>query len=251
MAEEQNQGGGGGGASPPAYISQLDAKTRSNAEMMKTLPATLSELVQRDYTAQQRLARAVVIPDPEHPDPEEQRALFERMGIPGKPEGYELNAAAFKDLPGIEELVKEVRAHAAEMSLTKTQAQKYLERIAGIAKAGRDQASKADKELEATFEARLLDAVGKDESKKEAAINLSKAGLVRFFGKPQVLVKLKQAGLLYDTDFITGMAAVQEATGEAPDVKGSGQGKAKAAARGSMGNYGRQWQEIHGENRKG
>jgi len=252
MADQENQGGGSGTQpARPAYESQLGKSLRDNAELMKALPATLNELAEGYYSNQRKLGRSIIIPDPENPDPEERKALFEKMGIPTKAEGYELNSEAFKDLPGIEELAKAVRAHAAEMSLTKSQAQKYLEKVAGIAAEGHKQATAAAKELEDTFEARLLDAVGKDETKKTAAINLSKAGLVRFFGKPQVLVKLKDSGLLYDTDFIMSMAAIQEAMGEAPHVQGSGPGKQKTPPRGAMGNYSRQWEEQHGQNRKG
>ncbi len=250
MSDPQNQGGGAAPNQPPTYTSQFDNETRGNADLMKGLPPTVTELAKRDWTNQQLLRRAVIIPSAEKPDPAEKKALFEKMGIPEKAEDYQFNTAAIKDLPGVDELVAEVRTHAAEMSLNKTQAQKYLEKVAGIAKKGLEQQQKASKELEDTFEARLMDAVGKDETKKTAAINLSKAALVRFFGDQEVLGQLKNAGILYNPRFILGMAAAQEATGEAPMVRGSGPGAQKAPVKGTQGQYSPEWEAAYGKNRK-
>lgn len=260
--EQGNQGGGAGAATQGAadaaakqipYLSQASPTHRENKEILEDLQdsPTINDLIANYSKAKRNASRSILIPNAEHPDPAEVKAFYQKMGIPEPHEDYEINTDAFKDVASASEIAKTAREHARAMGLNKTQAQKYFENIATLAKGGRDGAASAMKQYQDTFESRLLEAVGKDEAKKAATINLMKAGLVKHFGDEGLLNRLKETGLLYDPVFAQKIAAIEERLGDAQFVKGSGEGAQKTAPRGAQGTYSPAWEAQFGKNAKG
>ncbi len=189
--------------------------------------------------------------------PAEMKTFREAMGLPDKAEDYPLNTAAYKDVEGMEEITKVVREKALDMSLSKTQAQKLLDTLMGMSKAGRDQVMKARKEAAETFEARLLEAVGKEEAKATAAKNLLQAHMLRMGtiaeklgkGRGEALMRrIADSGLLYDPTFALVTAEVARERGEEKLVQGGGgEGEPTPKPKGGQGHYSKEFQETFGK----
>lgn len=220
------QGGGDGGERDAEYISQVSPELRKNADLRKFLSARpkMNDLVIKAFEDSRRLGRAVVIPSSEKPDPAEVKSFMAAMGIPGKADEYEIKTDAFKKVEGLEGAVAFVRGQAWEMKLSKIQAQKLFETYMKINQAAGEKASQERKIFEDSFESRVLELAGKDETRKTELLNLYKRGLVKRFGKEQLLKKLADKGLLHDTDFVSQVAEIERNFGEEPFIEGSPQG---------------------------
>ena len=248
-----------GDSVPVAYASQLSPEQRKDERLMGALKAhpKMSDLVHSWDEGQQRLARAIVVPNAQKPDAAEMKTFREAMGLPDKPEDYPLNTAAYKDVQGMEEIVKVVRERALDMSLSKTQAQKLLDTLMGMSNAGRDQVLKARKESAESFDARLLEAVGKEEAKATAAKNLLRSHMIRLGtnaeklgkGKGEALMrKIADSGLLYDPTFALVTAEIASMLGEEKMVKGGGgAGEAAPKPQGGQGHYSPEFQATFGK----
>lgn len=240
---------------PIAYESQLSPELRADKtihEAIKDYPK-LNDLVKAHRELKAKLAHSIVIPNLEHPDPQEMKDFRERMGLPETADGYTFDTSAFKGVDGVDEVVKLARAEATAMSLTKTQAQKFAEVILRLSKAGKDAVDNQIKELETTFMPRLTEAT-KNPEKATAAVNLMKAFLVKHLGSAPLIKKLAQSGIMYDTDFVLKAAAMAEVLGEEPFIAGEnsqrpGQRKPERP-QGSQGHYSPQFSEHYGP-RKG
>ena len=265
--QDQSQAEGAAGGAPPAdpyasivYRSQLSPDIREDKGIMEALKDSpkLNDLVKAHASMKGRMSRAIVIPNAEKPDPEEMKAFRTAMGLPEKAEEYEFNAAAFKDIEGVQEVVAMSRAKAAELGLTKTQAQKYFESIMGLSKAGRDSMTAARKQAQEAFEPQLLELVGKDPERVKATKNLLTAQVLRMAniaervkkGEGEKLVRrLGAVGLLNDPIFAMVNAELQEFLGEETFIDGN-RTRVKAAKQGKQGSYSQGFKDQFGD-RKG
>lgn len=246
--------GGDGGEKPGdkpgvAYLSQASPDIRKNAAIVKLLKEsapTLNDLITAYAGAHGKLARAVVIPNAEKPDPAEVKALREVLGIPEKEDGYGLKFDAFKDLPTAQATAEAVTKHAAASTMTKVQAQKTLDFILGIQKASRDAAEKAGKEYRGSFEARLLEAVGGDVKKRDTILNFYKRFAVKRFGDAELIKRLDAHGFFHDAAFASKLARVEADLSEEPWFDGEG-GGGKPPKKGKMGAYDPKFVETYGE----
>ena len=193
--------------------------------------------------AKGKLSRSIVVPDPENPDQEELKAFMDKMGIPSSPDGYELKA----DGVG-KEIVDGFKAEALKMGLTKSQAQKVLDKVVAFSKNGIEKRAEALKNAEQTFPARLTKELG-DEKSAEAAVNLGKKFLIRL-GNKDVIQAIADSGLLYNTKFMTKIADFEKALGDQKFVDGKGSGGSGAGGgqkpKGQLGTYSSEWKDQFG-----
>lgn len=222
-----DDGGGAGGepppaepAGPPTWLTQVSPGYRDKKELHKY--AKLNDLVDAHIDMESKLSRAVIIPDMKTAKPEEVAAFKKSMGIPEKPEDYTFKVE--KDDANGSKLAEGVRLLAATKGLTKSQAEAAFDFVAGLVKTGQEGQAKAAEEAKATFPARLLEAVGKDEKKAEEVTNRMTAFLAKEIGDPELVKQIEASGLLYNPAFATRLAAVQAKLGDAPFIDGQGNG---------------------------
>jgi hypothetical protein len=235
------------------YHPQISPALRSDKAIREALKDSpkLNDLVKNYAGAKARLSRALIVPNAEKPDPEEVKAFRAALDIPDGPTGYTLVTDAFKDVQGVEEVVKMVQERAAKHHMSKSQGQGLFETIMGLSKAGRDAGLKAANDAKEAFAPELVRTLGGDEKKAEAAVNLMKSFLIKHIGSQRLVDKLTRDGYIYDPEFALKAAGLEELLGEEPFIKGGGAGKGgKAAPRGTQGHYSPQFQEQFGPNRK-
>lgn len=239
-----------GGDKPPKlakFASQLSPEIREQYQKElsedyadKHLNDVWSELME----AKGKMSRSVVFPDPENPDPEELKAFMQKMGIPEKPEGYELKA------DGVDpKVLEQFSGEALKMGLTKSQAQKVVQTLTGMVKQGSSQIQEKLKAAEQSFPERMAEAAG-GEKAAESAINLAKKFLIRI-GDKNTMQTIRDSGLLYNPAFMKKAAEFEKALGDSPFVDGqgndgSGAGGNNQNTRGAMGNYSSDWVKMHG-----
>lgn len=203
------------------------------------------EVFEELVDAKGKLGRAIVIPDPKTATQEEIAAFKKTMGIPEGPDKYEIKADAYKDIEGIEGLVADFRTRAAAWGLTKTQAQNAFDLMAGLAKSGMAAQTQAKKEHQESFQARLLEAVGKDEKKAEEVSNRFKEFLVKRIGDPEIVQDLADSGLLYSAKFAVKIAELSQAFDDTPYIRGAEDRKGQPA-KGAMGDYSPEFRKAAG-----
>jgi len=203
------------------------------------------EVFEELVDAKGKLGRAIVIPDPKTASPEEIAAFKKTMGIPEGPDKYDIKADAYKDIDGIEGLVADFRTRAAAWGLTKSQAQGVFDLMAGLAKAGLETQIKAKQEHKESFQARLLEAVGKDEKKAEEVTNRMKEFLVKRIGDPEIVQDLADSGLLYSAKFAVKIAELSRAFDDTPYIRGAEDRKGQPA-KGAMGDYSPEFRKAAG-----
>lgn len=252
-AEEESGGKKGGeqgqkGKERPKYFDQLspDIANSEDAKLLYDFPH-MNDLSKAAINMKRKLARAVIVPDLEKPDPEELKTFREAMGLPENSEGYAIKTDAFKDVEGLDQFVTVVKKQAFGMSLTKIQAQKLFDFVMKLGKAGNEKISEERKQAADTFDARLLEAVGKDETKKTATLNLFKRFLIKRIANASIIKRLSDAGLIHDPDFVVPIAEkVEQYLGEEPFVEGGRRGEQKAKGKGTMGKYSKEFEEEYG-----
>jgi len=218
----------------PDYYSQISPELRKDPELRKYLSGhpRLNDLVSRSFEMSKRMARALILPSGEKPDPAEVKAFRTRLGIPEKPDGYQFKVDAYKDVKDLDNAVAFVRQQAAGMSLNNHQAQKLLETYMNLNKVAEDQRKKKQKESEDGFEAKLLDALGGSETKKAETLNLYKRAMVKRFGDEETVNAMVETGLFFNPKFAMGIAGMERNLLEEPFIPGSPQGAGKPKAEG-------------------
>lgn len=231
-------------AEQPAYFQQLppDVVSEHGERLAKHGPK-LGDLANATLAQEDKLARSVTVPNAENPDPEELAAFQKAMGLPEKPDGYEIDTATAKGMEGLVDVVASVRGTAADMALSNTQAQKLFDYLIATAKTGREANETAGKELVESFDARLLDALGNDQEKATQTMNLFKAFMVTRVADSDVVKKLADAGLFYDPRFAIKMAQVEATLSEEQFIAGGGPREGGPKKIGSMGHYSDEWRD--------
>lgn len=236
-----------------AYDSQMSPELRADPAIREALKDSpkLNDLVKNYAAGKARLTRALIVPNAEKPDPEEVRAFRAALDIPDGPAGYALVTDAFKDVQGVQEVVKMVQERAGKHHMSRAQGQGLFETIMSLSKAGRDAAAQAATQAKENFGPALTRAVGGDEKVAAAAVNLMKSFLIKHIGSQRLVDNLTRDGYIYDPEFALKAAGLEELLGEEPFIKGGGAGKSgKRAPRGTQGHYSTQFQEQFGANTK-
>lgn len=248
--EGGGEGSQGSGAAEPAYLPQISPELRGD-EKVRTLLGKypkLNDLVQAFVGMDGRLQRSVVVPNMENPDPEELKAFRSAMGLPEKAEDYEVTLEAFQGQEGVEELVPILKKAAFAMGLSKNQAQKFTEFVGKLGSVGSKKLAADRKDAADTFEARLLEAVGKDEAKRDETLNLFKRFLVKRMGDNALIKELAAAGLVHNPAFAVKAAEIERYFNEEPFVEGRAQGNGSGAGakKGTMGSYSPEFEATFG-----
>jgi hypothetical protein len=238
-------------AGDPVYFSNLSPELRPQVrESLRPLQKP-NDLAKAYVDMKKKMDRALIVPNAEKPDPEEVRAFRAALDIPDGQAGYTIDTAAFKDVQGVEEVVKMAQERAAKHHMSKAQAQGLFDTVMGLSKAGRDAALKTQNDAKAAFGPELTRVLGGDEKKAQAAVNLMTQFLTKIIGDQELVDDLTRSGIIFKPKFALKAAALAEQLGEEPIIKGGGQGRgAKPAPRGSQGHYSSQFQEIYGANAK-
>lgn len=203
------------------------------------------EIFEELIDAKGKLGRSIVVPDPKNATVEEISAFKRTMGIPESPEKYDLKLEPYKDIQGIDKLAEDFRLRASTWGLTKTQAQKIFEMIAGLAKNGIETQNRLRQEHHEGFPDRLLEAVGKDEKKAEEVTNRLKEFLVKRIGDKEIVQDMADSGLLYSAKFAVKIAELSKAFDDAPYIRGA-EDRSAQAQRGGMGDYSPEFRKAAG-----
>ncbi|MBU1081622.1 MAG: hypothetical protein KKB59_14160 [Spirochaetes bacterium] len=205
-------------AGPPTWLTQVSPDRRDKKELHKY--AKLNDLVDAHIGMEAKLARAVVIPDPKTATPEDMAAFKRTMGIPEKPEDYTFNADAYKGAPNIDKLTEASRTLAVTAGLTKGQAGKVFDFVAGLVKTGTDAQTQAKAETQKTFPARLLETVGGDAKKAEEVTNRLTKFMATEIGDAELVKEIADSGLLFNPRFAAKIAVLSAKLDDSPYVDG-------------------------------
>jgi hypothetical protein len=234
-------------AEMPTFVSQLQKEfVAEHQEELKGLSGKqIQDVLASHFTLAKTVKeRGIIIPTKDSP-PEEVAEFHARMDLPTKAEEYELKYDE-KFVP--KEVVDDAKAFVHANGYTRKQAQAYMTKIEGIAKAaaGRTEARKA--QGEANKMQALTAAMGGDSKAADAAYNLAVKKLAGYSEKTRTA--LINSGVAYDPDFLKDIAAEQAklepkglVTGEGG---GAGGGDKKPAVNGRQGNYSPEWVAVHG-----
>lgn len=240
----------------PGYFQQLPPEFVEQHGERLARYGKLSDLAGAVVSAEDRLARSVVVPKGDKPDPAELKAFREALGLPDTPDGYQIKADAAKDMEAVDAIVESVKQAAVSMSLSRTQAQKLFDYVVNTAKAGEQVSAEAAKQ----FDAKLLEAVGGDQGKRDGALNLHKAFMVRLGSQinklcgggaesPDVgskaIKRLADAGFFHDPDFTLAFASIEARLGDEPFIDTGGPGRPAGSAQGMFGKS-QAWRDTYG-----
>lgn len=216
------------------WITQIPKELRDNPAIAKH--AKMGDMLQDYIGLASKAERALYLPGKDSP-PEEVDAFLKKMGIPKDSSGYELDEKLVKGLPNGKEFVEQVRKTARDSGLTKKQAAKVYEYVAGLYSQGSKAAKEAERQARESFDARLLESVGGDKDKAQAARNRLVAFMTRRVGDKDLVKDMSERGILYDPRYVKLFAALEEGMGDAPYHEGQGRGSSRARSPQGMGSY--------------
>jgi hypothetical protein len=231
----------------PEFHSQVSKPFREeHREELKALKGKKLQDVLDDHFKLRKTIneRGIIVPTKDSPE-EEIKAFHDKMGLPRKPEEYEL-VADEKILP--KEVVEAARQFAFKNGLTKNQASAYLAQLQGISKSGQEARDARIKDGEANVKANLAKEMGGDAKAAEAAVNLATKYLSSTYSQA-VRQKLIDTGILYDPAFLKEAAVAQAKLEPHPRVDGEVGGKdgvQREKARGKLGHYSGAFTEAFG-----
>ena len=204
-----------------AYFSQLSPDVRETLKERLAKYPKLNDLAQAVVSQEDRLSRAVIVPNAEKPDPEEVKAFRNAMGLPEKAEEYEIK---IEDIEGGKEVAGLLKKTAFNMGLTKTQAKKFGDVVVKLASAGKTKQEQDQKKAAEQFEPLVLEKVGKDEEKKTEVLNLFKRFLIKRIGDTELIKSFTDAGLIYNPAFAVKAADIERNFNDEEFVGGGAQG---------------------------
>jgi predicted DsbA family dithiol-disulfide isomerase len=229
------------------FASQISKETREQyAEEMKAYAGKdVNDLaVEHFKLAKTVRERGIIIPTKDSSE-EEIQAFHDRMGLPRKPEGYELKADE-KVLP--KEAVEAARAFVAANGYTQKQAQAYVSSLESIARNAQEISGRRRAEGEKNVLVNLAREIGGDEVAAKETYNLAVKHLSSNYSST-VRQKLIDTGVLYDAAFLKEAAAAQskiEPHGLVTGDAGKGETE-KPKPQGKQGNYSPEWIALHGK----
>ena len=247
--EEQNQGGEGGGngegtKTDVAYLSQISPDAREKLKDRLSKYPKITDLAQAVVSQEDRLSRAVIVPNRENPDPEELKTFREAMGLPEKAEDYKIK---LEGIEGGEEVGNLLKKAAFNMGLTKNQATKFGDVVLKLATAGKTQQIEQQKKAIEQFEPQLLEKLDNNEEKRTEVLNLFKRFLIKRIGDTDVVKRLTDAGLIYDPAFAIKVADIERYFNDETFVEGGVQGGGGTARpKGQFGDYSPEFQKQYG-----
>jgi hypothetical protein len=238
--------GNGQGDAEIAYLSQMSPEVREKLKERLTNYPKINDLAQAVVDQEDKLSRAVIVPNAENPDAEELKAFKKAMGLPEKAEEYEIK---LEGIEGGEEVAGLLRKAAFNMGLTKTQAKKFGDVVLKLATAGKTKQAGDQKEAAESFEPQLLEKLGGDEEKKAEVLNLFKRFLIKRVADNEIVKALTDARLIHNPGFAMKMAEIERHFSDEPFVQGRPQGAGAAGTQqqGQFGgNYSPEFQQQFG-----
>ena len=238
-------------AAKPKFISQLSKETA--AQFAEELKPYAGKDVNELFLEHAKLSRTVkergiIVPTKDSP-PEEVAAFHARMDLPTKPEEYDLKYDE-KAIP--KEVVDDARKFVSENGYTRKQAQAYMTKIEGIAKAAAGRAEARKAQGEANKMTALTAAMGGDAKAADAAYNLAVKNMAGL--SEETRKALIDSGVAYHPSFLKDMAGLQakfEPKGLVLGDEGQLGGGPKKESAGRQGNYSPEWERLHGAAKAG
>lgn len=190
-------------------------------ENLRTDPAI------RDFKSVDDLATSYVntkkmlgtrVPIPAHDDPDATREFFSKMGVPEKPDGYEVRPDGLpQDFTPDPKILSTFQEAAHKLNLTPRQFQGLVQYNARLSEQiQKEQALAAEQTIEAKHKA-LDDAFGPAKGEQGQLA----ASCINRFGDDGVLQKLNDAGLGLDPDIIKMLAKIEKSCQSDPMLTGS------------------------------
>ena len=233
------------------YLAQLKKEyAADHGDELLEISEETQGLAEYAINAKRKLARSIVVPDKENPDPDELKAFRAAIGLPETIEGYTLDSGEV-EIP--EALTGAIRKMAHERSLSTTQAQGVYSLIAEQVKTGVATREAADKDAKDNFDARLTEQFGGDAVKGAAAKNLYLAALHRMAGLVEkdegFSQRLIDSGLVHDVSFAHALALTEQHMGDHTFIEGGGSGIKPGQKKkgGKMVHYSAEWMGLHGQ----
>jgi hypothetical protein len=238
----------GGEPRLPKFASQIspEIKTRYAKDLEGYADKGLNEIVSDLFDTRSQLARAIIPPDPKTGTPEEIAAFRKKINVPDTADGYQIDASAFKDLEGVDEVVKTLKEKAFAKSLNQKQAQGYVEDMLGFGKAAKEARTAAEKDAREKFDDRLgasIDPEKKLPAEKlkgevEGTKNLLMAFFVKTLKDPELVKDAAARGIFHDVRWARAFAGLQTLLGDETFIRGRTQGNGEGVSkRGAMGSY--------------
>jgi len=242
--EGEGGGNGEGKKADVAYLSQISPEIREKLKDRLSRYPKVTDLAQAVVNQEDRLSRAVIVPNMENPDPEELKTFREAMGLPEKAEDYEIK---LEGIEGGEEVGGLLKKAAFNMGLTKNQAAKFGNVVFKLATAGKTQKAEQQKKAAEQFEPQLLEKLDNDETKRSEVLNLFKRFLIKRIGDTDVVKRLTDAGLIHDPAFAIKAADIERHFNDEPFVEGGAEGGGGTAQpKGQFGDYSPEFQKQYG-----
>jgi hypothetical protein len=192
--------------------------------------------------AEDRLSRAIVIPNQDNPNPEELKAFREKLGLPENEAGYELDTAKYKDIPGVEQAAEAFRKLFLQTSLNKIQAGKMFDSLMGMQRSTIAAREKAKAQEMADYDTKLVALHNGDAASAQETDNLYRAFMARHFPSKDLITRLADRGILRDPEFAVRIGALGRLMQDERHVEGSEGGSAgKKAPIGNQGSYSADW----------
>ncbi|HOX32055.1 MAG TPA: hypothetical protein PLB91_06975 [Spirochaetales bacterium] len=247
----------GGGSKLPKFADQLppEFKAQHAKDLESYADKKLGDVLGEYFTLKAKMGRALLFPDPKTSTAEEIADFKAKMGLPENAEAYEYKLEAFKDMPGLEEFVKQHRAHAYASGMNKAQAQRDLEFMLGFAKAAQDHSAAEQADAKAHFDEHLVKALDPDGKRPADQVTTEAAAIknrmILFFtkslGNAELAKDAAARGILHDPTWARAFATVQARLEDAPfhDGKPAGGGGEKPK-RGTQGSYSPEFEAAYG-----
>lgn len=226
--------GGEGGEPEIAYLSQISPETREKYKERLAKYPKITNLVEAVVSQEDRLSRAVIVPNMENPDAEELKAFKAAMGLPEKAEEHDIKIEGMEGAEEISELLKKA---AFNMGLTKNQGKKFGEVVLKLATAGKAKQGEDRKQAAEQFEPKVLELVGGDEAKKTEVLNLFKRFLIKRIGDTDLVKILADSGLVHNPAFAVKAADIERYFSEESFVEGRPQAGGGPKPKGQFGSY--------------
>lgn len=238
---EGGSGGAGGvpdladklGKAEPSYLKDLDDTAKGDdfkdIEDVKKLYNSHKTLKAKAADLETQLKDSLKIPGADATS-DQVKAFFTKIGMPEKPEGYELSDFDLKDDELASTMKKNFMTEAYRSGLTKTQANKLWTHEAatyGAVKKGlADQAEKLKGSFDQRYDAALKDEIP-DATKRAERITKDRNLFTEFVGKYQMGAYFEQTGLSINPAFVHAVAGMYEKMGSSEPGSG-GAGKHKS-----------------------
>jgi len=234
----------------PKFSEQITPELREKyqAELKALKGKKLNDVFEEYFSHKRKADRAVYLPDPKNPDPEEAKAFLKALGIPESPDKYALDVKKYEQELGkdaLSALTETFKKKAHEISLTPKQAQQVLDEFLSVQTGAR----KTRQQKEAEYREKFMERLSKlepDENNRNKVVNLYRKFLTQNVQDKEVIQKMNESGILYHEKFVRALAALQEKLEDERYVAGNDTDRSKQSLGAFGNNYSEEFRKTYG-----